>query len=249
MFIEAVEARKTVVQQLQYSVVYSHICHDNVIAEQPEGLSADDELRTEAVENFLDLMVRPKLPEILAQAVAWVLGEYGFLSTSCSMEQIMDKLCSLTVQCADPLTKAHVISAISKLVAQNGACPAKVLAFIDRYSRSVSLDVQQRCVEFKNLLKDPSTLVDVLPVDASCEDIEIDEELSFLKGYVQTALNLGAKPYSPPQVDDDDDDTDAHSAKLKITPYAVPTMPQAQTNGMVSGAALGAANQVCNWLF
>ena len=42
--------------------------------EDGDGLSSDDELRTEAVENFLDLMVRPKLPEILAQAVAWVLG-------------------------------------------------------------------------------------------------------------------------------------------------------------------------------
>uniref|UniRef100_A0A7S3HNE1 AP-4 complex subunit epsilon-1 C-terminal domain-containing protein n=2 Tax=Spumella elongata TaxID=89044 RepID=A0A7S3HNE1_9STRA len=209
--------------------------------EDGEGLSSDDELRTEAVENFLDLMVRPKLPEILAQAVAWVLGEYGFLSTSCSLEQIMDKLCQLTLQCNDPLTRAHVVTAISKLVAQNGGCPAKVLAFMDRYSRSVNLDVQQRCLEFKALLKHPNTLVEVLPVDASCEDIEIDEGLSFLQGYVQSALNLGAKPYTPPQHDDDEDADEGHSAKLKITPYAVPTLPAAQTNNMVAMAGLPGA--------
>ena len=201
--------------------------------DEPEdgALSADDELRAEAVENFLDLMVRPKLPEILAQAVAWVLGEYGFLSTSCSMEVIMEKLCNLTTQCSDPLTKAHVITAISKLVAQNGGCPAKVLAFVDRYSRSVSLDVQQRCVEFKALLRDPNTLVEVLPVDASCEDIEIDEDLSFLHQYVQTALNLGAKPYTPPQHDDDEECKGLH--------YCSPSrrsLPQAQSNGMVAGS-------------
>lgn len=207
--------------------------------EREEGdLSADDELRTEAVENFLDLMVKPKLPEILAQAVAWVLGEYGFLSTSCSMEQIMEKLCTLTTQCTDPLTKAHVISAISKLVAQNGACPSKVFAFMERYARSVSLDVQQRCVEFKVLLKDPNTLVEVLPVDASCEDIEIDEDLTFLQGYVDAALQAGAKPYSPPQnYEEDDVSIDSQQSKLKITPYAVPTLPAAQTNGMIVGAA------------
>jgi AP-4 complex subunit epsilon-1 len=209
--------------------------------EVPEGeLSADDELRTEAVENFLDLMVRPKLPEILAQAVAWVLGEYGYLATSCTLEGIMEKLCALTQQCGDPLTKAHVVSAISKLVAQNGGCPNSVYAFMDRYSRSVSLDVQQRCVEFKLLMKHPNTLVEVLPVDASCEDIEVDEELSFLNEYVQNALKQGAKPYSPPQsYEEDDGDADSQKTKLKITPYAVPTLPVAPSMGMVSAPGLG----------
>lgn len=209
--------------------------------EIPEGeLSPDDELRTEAVENFLDLMQRPKLPEILAQAVAWVLGEYGYLATSCSLEGIMERLCNLTLQCTDPLTKAHVVSAISKLVAQNGGCPNKVYTFMERYCRSVSLDVQQRCVEFKLLLKDATTLVEVLPVDASCEDIEVDEELSFLNDYVQAALQQGAKPYTPPQhYDEDDGDNDSQKTKLKITPYAVPTLPVAVTNGMVTGPGLG----------
>lgn len=37
---------------------------------------------------------------------------------------------------------------------------------------------------------------DVLPYDGSCEDIEPDEELGFLDGFVQQALLSGSQPYS-----------------------------------------------------
>lgn len=42
--------------------------------------------------------------------------------------------------------RANVISAIMKLVAQTGQCPAKVLEFVRLFTQSKSLDVQQRCV-------------------------------------------------------------------------------------------------------
>ena len=35
----------------------------------------------------------------------------------------------------------------------------------------------------------------VLPQDASCEDLEVDASLSFLSSFVQTALQDGAAPY------------------------------------------------------
>ena len=35
----------------------------------------------------------------------------------------------------------------------------------------------------------------VLPQDASCEDIEVDVNLGFLSSFVQTALQNGAAPY------------------------------------------------------
>jgi AP-4 complex subunit epsilon-1 len=72
------------------------------------SILADDELRAEAVENFLLLIGRPTLPETLAQAIAWILGEYGYLSTSSSKEEIMMKLVNLFTQSSHDSTKSQV---------------------------------------------------------------------------------------------------------------------------------------------
>jgi hypothetical protein len=66
-----------------------------------------------------------------------------------------------------------------------------------------------RCVEFKAMLRAASSpgagqgqgqgaMADALPVDASCEDIEVDEALPMLRAFVQQALDAGASPYTPP---------------------------------------------------
>lgn len=99
------------------------------------------------------------------------------------------------------------------------------------FRRSQSLEVQQRCVEFQALLQHPDVMVDVLPVDASCEDLDIDESLSCLDGFVQTAMLAGAKPYSPPS-NFFDDDGSAKPSLLKVTPYEMPALPVAVSNAM-----------------
>lgn len=196
--------------------------------DEEEDAARDEELRTEAVEDFLQLLDKKKLPDILAQSMAWVLGEYGYLAESCTSKEIMEKLCELAIHTKDSETRGHVITAIQKLVAQSGSCPAKVTDLIQRFSYSTSLDVQQRCLEFKALLQSADSLAEVLPVDASCEDIEVDENLSFLDSYVQQALVDGAPPYSPPEDydDDDEDGSPTRSGGLKMTPYERPAAPQ-----------------------
>jgi len=86
-----------------------------------------------------------------------------------------------------------------KLVAQAGACPQFVQQFLALYRDSRSAEVQERCYEFEALLANSSMMADVLPVDASCEDINVDEKLGFLQGYVNRALANGALPYNPPR--------------------------------------------------
>ena len=199
--------------------------------------------------------------------MAWVLGEYGYLSTTCSKEAIIEDLCQLAQQRVDSHTRfddrtlfmstfpsyfpvievyyycvltnrAYLVTAIMKLVAQNGSCPQKATKLIDEYSNSSSLDVYQRyllgilhrqdychscallldrCVEFKAMLRASGAMADALPVDASCEDIEVklcrtrhclfltslcsfqvDESLPMLENYVRKALAEGANPYTPP---------------------------------------------------
>lgn len=208
-----------------------------------ERLTAkNNELRCEAVEHFLDLLEKPKLPAILAQTTAWVLGEYGYLSISCSKEVIMERLSQLITQSSglygvincrvDNETKAQVITAISKLIAQSGTCPGRVLQVITLYAQSRSLDVQQRCLEVLALLKSGSEIMaDVLPVDASCEDIQVDERLSFLDGLVQEAIQNGAQLYSPPKeflqefFEDGQESSKKSSSGLNLTPYAEPKIP------------------------
>ena len=91
-----------------------------------------------------------------------------------------------------------------KLVAQAGTCPPAAAAAIDDYTRSQDVDLQQRCLEFQAILTAcPNLLPEILPVDASAEDVDVDPNLSFLDGYVTNALHNGARPYEKPEDDDD----------------------------------------------
>lgn len=201
----------------------------------------DDELRKEAVENFLALLDKAnKLPAILTETLAWVLGEYGYLASSTTKEVIMDKLCHLIHISSEASTKATLVTALSKLIAQHGSCPGKVLQTISFFSQSRALDLQQRCVEVLALLRHPAIMVEVLPLDASCEDIDVDDQLSFLNDYVQKALNYGAKPYAVPlsflEEGTDEDGESDRKKQLKITPYAAPKMPAAAVSASLVSA-------------
>ena len=51
----------------------------------------------------------------------------------------------------------------------------------------------------------PHLMREVLPVDASYEDLEVDDGLGFLDGYVQGARDRGLPDYAPPEEDVGDD--------------------------------------------
>lgn len=215
------------------------------------GGSSDDELRAEVVDDFIRLIGKTKMPAMLLQTMSWVLGEYGYLSKASTPEMIITALCELAYNSDDSQTRAMAVTATMKLVAQSGSCPGNATALMGKYIKSHSTDVQQRCAEFQTLLAHSSTMADVLPVDASCEDIEVDSNLPFLDSFVNKALAAGAIPYSPPQFADDDDDDGANdtgaNAKrsgLKFTAYEMPAPPANLTLG-VMGAA-GSDGSVAN---
>ena len=131
-----------------------------------------------------------------------------------------------------------------KLVAQAGTCPPAAAAVVDDYTRSQDVDLQQRCLEFQAILTAcPNLLPEILPVDASAEDVDVDPNLSFLDGYVTAALNNGARPYEKPEDDDDDDDNygmanEPTTSGFNLTPYAKPQTPSTMlhlSSGMGSG--------------
>eukprot|EP01138_Halocafeteria_seosinensis_P011248 gb/GECG01011490.1/.p1 GENE.gb/GECG01011490.1/~~gb/GECG01011490.1/.p1 ORF type:complete len:1111 (+),score=162.69 gb/GECG01011490.1/:1-3333(+) len=193
-----------------------------------EDEEADKELRVEAVETYLDLIDRPQLSDTLLQVLFWVLGEYGYLSDSQSLTEITKNVVKLTSrQSLSSSTRSYGVTALSKLTAQLGKVLPEVQKLADKYYCSKDVDLAQRCAEFKALSARMDVAREVLPVDASCEDIEVDKDLSFLNTYVNNALSAGAKPYSPPQ-DVDQGVTMLPSAKssakqqLKVDAYEAP---------------------------
>jgi AP-4 complex subunit epsilon-1 len=215
-----------------------------------ESEEADILLRQSAVDVYVRLLSEPKLPRILLETMAWCLGEYGYLSSALNLDQVMIQLCTLaTKQQANmsPSTRRFLLQAIMKLVAQAGTCPPMAAAVIDQYTKSQDVDLQQRCLEFQKLLTHcPNLLPEVLPVDASAEDVQVDETLSFLDSIVMDAINQGARPYSKP-MDDDDDEEDYRASSLaaaksafKMTPYE---KPQAPAQAMLAMSGMGSTGR------
>mmetsp|Transcript_36217 Transcript_36217/g.79277 ORF Transcript_36217/g.79277 Transcript_36217/m.79277 type:complete len:1063 (-) Transcript_36217:1167-4355(-) len=213
---------------------------------------ADMLLRQHAVEIYAAKLDGPKarLPRVLVETMAWVLGEYAYLSANYTLDDILVKLCDYTKTSStlDPTTRKFLVSAIMKLVAQMGTCPSHAASVIDTYTKSRDVDLQQRCKEFQNLLTTaPHLLSEVLPVDASCEDVGVDENLSFLDGFVAEAVQNGAKVYDKPEDDDDeygDDYGGAYGASssagaFKMTPYEKPTSPTAANFAMRGVGSVG----------
>jgi AP-4 complex subunit epsilon-1 len=206
----------------------------NLMSLIAEGTSESDEadmlLRQTAIELYIELLQNKppaKLPKILLETMAWCLGEYAYLSSAMSLEDILTRLCLWNTATLQPSTRKFLTSAIFKLVSQAGTCPKQAAEVIDQYTRSKDVDLQQRCLEFQALLTTaPQYLGEIFPVDASAEDVEIDINLRFLDGFCQQALVNGARAYEKPEDDEDEDEdygaTAAASSAFKMTPYAKP---------------------------
>ncbi|KAG2602873.1 hypothetical protein PVAP13_5KG717700 [Panicum virgatum] len=171
--------------------------------EEDEG--ADSQLRSSAVDSYLRIVGEPKLPSSFLQIICWVLGEYGTADGKYSASYIIGKLCDVAeAHLTDDTIKAYAISAILKIFAFEIALGRKIdmlpecQTLVDELSASHSTDLQQRAYELQALLGlDKRAVESVMPADASCEDIEVDRNLSFLNSYVQQALENGAAPYIP----------------------------------------------------
>ncbi|XP_019156389.1 PREDICTED: AP-4 complex subunit epsilon-like isoform X2 [Ipomoea nil] len=99
---------------------------------------------------------------------------------------------------------AYAISALTKIYSFEIAAGRKIdilpecQSFIEELLASHSTDLQQRAYELQAVIGlDARTLENIIPMDGSCEDIEVDKSLSFLNAYVQESLEKGAQPYLP----------------------------------------------------
>ncbi|CAI5501348.1 unnamed protein product [Closterium sp. Naga37s-1] len=203
-------------------VVRPKVAHDlmRLIAEGSGGDNddADSRLRSSAVgahavsplhrnantvQSYVKLLKEPNLPTLLLQVICWVLGEYATSDGHMSADEVMAKLCDVAEgHDTDDTVRAYVLSAMAKVVAYEAACGRQARlsgeagALVEEMVAAHSTDVQHRAYQLQALLAlRPDTLAAVLPVDASCEDIEIDPALPFLDQYVADSLAAGARPY------------------------------------------------------
>ncbi|KAL8152357.1 hypothetical protein V2J09_010117 [Rumex salicifolius] len=165
--------------------------------------AADSQLRLSAVESYLRIVGEPKLPSLFLQVICWVLGEYGIADGNYSASYITGKLYDVAeAYSSDDTVKGYAITAIMKICAFELAAGKRVdllpecQSLIEELSASSSTDLQQRAYEVQALVSlDAQAVASIMPFDASCEDIEVDKDLSFLSSFVQQALENGAEPY------------------------------------------------------
>ncbi|XP_022981282.1 AP-4 complex subunit epsilon-like [Cucurbita maxima] len=183
------------------------VAHDlmRLIAEGfgDDGDTVDNQLRSSAVESYLRIIGNPKLPSAFLQVICWVLGEYGTADGKYSASYIAGKLCDVAEAYSnDESVKAYAVTALMKVYAFEKMSGRRVdvlpecQSLIEELSASHSTDLQQRAYELlATLCLDAQAVENIMPADASCEDIEIDKDLSFLNNYVQQSLENGAQPY------------------------------------------------------
>ncbi|XP_065066485.1 uncharacterized protein LOC135692305 [Rhopilema esculentum] len=221
-----IETMNTVFE-LGGSLVRPQVAHNlmMLIGEGTDDDDLDNELRLHAVNSYLDLIDKDTIPDILTQVVCWVIGEYSYLATHCDPEDVLEKLCNLLRRNSrDGSINSWIVTSIAKICAQIGFLPDKTREELEKQLASSSnSETKQRCAELFGLFDIFQSLEDVLPPDASCEDLEVDSTLSFLDEFVADALAQGAAPYKPEhlrQIPTSNILTaEKHEKGLNLTPY------------------------------
>ena len=157
----------------------------------------DAEFRTKCVEDYFSMGENPdkKLSEKLIQVMAWVIGEYGFLTQKLSRPMLIDRLSDLMERTTDATSRGWIVTAMMKLTAHSPAPAESVVEVVEKLKNSRSVALQQRSYEFYKLMSIMPILKQVCPLDGCCEEIEVDETLSFLNPITERALQDGARPY------------------------------------------------------
>ncbi|KJE92386.1 epsilon-adaptin [Capsaspora owczarzaki ATCC 30864] len=233
-------------------LVQPEVAHNlmRLVAEGTDDDAADKELRTYAVNAYAALLDRQRLPDILVHVTSWVLGEYAYQVDGLDRSLIIERLCGWLVrEFKETSTRGWIITAITKLVAQTGPPSEHVRQQVEHFLASNSTDVQQRCLEFLALCDQPALMQAMLPVDSSCDDLEVDGSLSFLDKFVAGKLSQGAQRYlrpseRPVEVDPSAALVDLTSGKkasgLNFEPYERVQAPKAGAQSSPAVAALAA---------
>lgn len=102
-----------------------------------------------------------------------MLGEYSSLATDVDPEIILTRLHSLlkkTFVTSD--TKAWIMAAVTK-IASHTSCSKTIDKLIKEFSSSLDTCMRQHAFELKHLCEDKVLMKNLLPFDASCNDMVV----------------------------------------------------------------------------
>ncbi len=212
-----------------------------------ESAEEDDrQMRFDSCETFANILQQNKtsnskgLPDVLLKVMFWTLGEYAYLLGYERLPEIVDGLCRVVdrIEPLDPIIRGYGVTALLKICAQTGQMTENVEDVLEKYRFSLSSDLAQRCYEFIEVMKNPALRKEILPVDASCEDLSDVDLSALLDAYVNKARQNGAADYAVPQsmlFEDEDEDSKRrssnadHGPALRYDAYEAPVIPDAAT--------------------
>lgn len=153
----------TIIQTLQVSASY---VSEETVCSMISLVTSNPDLQAYATHKLYIPLAQQSTQPVLVQLSVWCVGEYGELLTSSSPPEgcevrdpahVVDLLAGvLRSPVAELTTKEFTVNALMKLTTRFASSPAaiqKIHKQLAVYSTSMSLELQQRAVEYSSLLK------------------------------------------------------------------------------------------------
>ncbi|CAG8636676.1 3665_t:CDS:10 [Funneliformis mosseae] len=214
---------------------------DFVFLIMSKNTKKDSELRKCAFVEALKVLDKD-LSNTSLSLLTWtvrVLGEFMDHSDAQS-EKVIDTFCELlNKEYATRGLQSSIITALLKYVSKTKDCSDKVMEAVARCRESSSSDIKQRSREFL-ILADDLILLNKLLEPSYTDEITIDETLSFLDEFVETALKDGAKPYNPIPIvrSKETSESEKKPIEIRYEAYDKPTLPYYRNQSSISNSNL-----------
>lgn len=162
-----------------------------------------NKLRKYAVHTYIKMLEKEEnIPLILIQVICWVLGEYSHL---CDIENITtENIIELLNNCLEKSfdnaarVKSCIITSIFKLCCSHNLSDHDILQkILHKYKNSEVTELQQKCYEYENILKNPELTKYMFPCPNEKKQILMDPNLSFLDSFIEKYIQEGGKVGTP----------------------------------------------------
>jgi AP-4 complex subunit epsilon-1 len=138
----------------------------NIVAEGSSDGDEDEAIRIYCVESYVHMLeTKDNINDKLMLVIAWIIGEYGYLSKKYKPEDLIEILCEADDRKLIEETRIWLLPAVMKLCAQIGEVPLPAQELARKFINSKNVDIQQRAYEYLLLKENVEILDSVFPVN------------------------------------------------------------------------------------